>query len=210
MMFAMDPPLHERVYVGLKKDFLAGRFVPGRRIDIQDIADRHRSSKTPVREAAFTLVGEGLLKHHEVGGFVVPILTPKELIELLGWHMQLMITALATLRDSSVRRALQPYSTAGGETPRVRVALLATSIFSSLAEATGNRQAALEVRRLNERLHYSRINEIAEASHAEKELAIFASMEVGNFRKATRRRIESYHLRKINHQLQIIHNTQPA
>src|SRR3546814_19064250 len=61
MMSAMDPPLHERVYEGLKEDYLAGHFVPGKKIDIQDLATRHRSSKNPVREAAFIMVGEGLL-----------------------------------------------------------------------------------------------------------------------------------------------------
>jgi DNA-binding GntR family transcriptional regulator len=58
-MSAMDPPLQERVYLGLKNDYLAGHFVPGKRIDIQDLATRYRSSKTPVREAAFILVGRG-------------------------------------------------------------------------------------------------------------------------------------------------------
>jgi DNA-binding GntR family transcriptional regulator len=65
----MDPPLQERVYLGLKADYLAGHFVPGKRIDIQDLANRHHSSKTPVREAAFIFVGEGLFMHHGDGGF---------------------------------------------------------------------------------------------------------------------------------------------
>lgn len=210
MMSAMDPPLQERVYHGLKADYLAGHFVPGKRIDLQDLANRHHSSKTPVREAAFILMGEGLFKHHADGGFLVPILEPAELIELLDWHMRLLIAALTTLKESVVRRALQPFSIPGGGTSAVSVALRATEIFSSLAEATGNRQATGEVRRLNERLHYSRITETAESTHAEKELAIFASMEVGNFHKATRRRIEAYHMRKIDRQLQIIRSKQPT
>ncbi|WOF45060.1 GntR family transcriptional regulator [Sphingopyxis indica] len=204
MMSAMDPPLQERVYLGLKADYLAGHFVPGKRIDLQDLANRYHSSKTPVREAAFIFVGEGLFVHHADGGFLVPTLEPAVLIELLDWHMQLLITALTTLKESAVRRALQPYSTLGGETSPVCVALRAMEIFSSLAEATGNRQATHEVRRLNERLHYARITETAETTHAEKELAIFASMEVGNFHKATRRRIEAYHARKIARQRTII------
>src|SRR3546814_7321813 len=78
MMSAMDPPLHERVYEGLKEDYLAGHFVPGKKIDIQDLATRHRSSKTPVREAAFIMVGEGLLVHHSDGGFLVPVRRSEE------------------------------------------------------------------------------------------------------------------------------------
>ncbi|WP_150291078.1 GntR family transcriptional regulator [Sphingobium estronivorans] len=208
-MSAMDPPLQERVYLGLKADYLAGHFVPGKRIDLQDLANRYHSSKTPVREAAFVLVGEGLFMHHSDGGFLVPILEPTELIELLDWHMQLLIAVLTTLKESAVRRALQPYSILPSETSAVSIALRAAEIFSSLAEATGNRQATHEVRRLNERLHYSRIAETAETTSAKKELAIFASMEVGNFHKATRRRIEAYHMRKIYRQHQIIRNGPP-
>src|SRR3546814_20526648 len=57
MMSAMDPPLHERVYEGLKEDYLAGHFVPGKKIYIQDLATSNRSSKTLVREAAFIKIG---------------------------------------------------------------------------------------------------------------------------------------------------------
>ncbi|MDF0490257.1 GntR family transcriptional regulator [Sphingomonas sp. H39-1-10] len=207
-MSAIDPPLQERVYHGLKADFLAGHFVPGKRIDIQDLANRHHSSKTPVREAAFIFVGEGLFVHHADGGFLVPILEPAELIELLDWHMQLLIAVLTTLKESAVRRALQPFSIVGGEASAVGAALRATEIFSSLAEATGNRHATHEVRRLNERLHYSRITETAETTGAEKELALFASMEVRSLRRATRRRVEAYHARKIAHLEKIIQLSQ--
>ena len=207
MRSAMDPPLQERVYLGLKADYLAGQFVPGKRIDIQDLANRHHSSKTPVREAAFILVGEGLFTHHSDGGFLVPILEPNELIELLAWHLQLLMTTLSNLKETTLRRALQQYSTLSEQPSSVSTAVRATEIFSSLAEATGNRQASFEVRRLNERLHYSRISEAAKPALAEKELAILASMEVANFRKATRRRIEAYHARKIANQWKIIQDS---
>ncbi|MEQ6335580.1 hypothetical protein, partial [Sphingobium sp. MK2] len=54
---------------------------------------------------------------------------------------------------------------------------------------------------------YSRISEAAKPALAEKELAILASMEVANFRKATRRRIEAYHARKIANQWKIIQDS---
>jgi len=203
-MSAMDPPLHERVYGGLKADYLAGLFVPGKKIDIQELATRHRSSKTPVREAAFTMVGEGLLTHHADGGFLVPILAPKELVELLYWHMQLLITVLATVKESTLRQALQPYAVFDQETSAVGIAIRTNEIFLAMAEATGNREATLDVRRLNDRLHYSRIAEATAPIYSAKELAIFTSMEVESFRKATRRRVEAYHVRKIDRQLQVI------
>lgn len=204
MMSAMDPPLHERVYEGLKEDYLAGHFVPGKKIDIQDLATRHRSSKTPVREAAFILVGEGLLAHHSDGGFLVPVREPAELIELLAWHMQLIAATLTRLRETAMREALQQSLTRSSAPSPVSVANLAAAIFSSLAAATGNREALIAVRGLNERLHYSRIIDAVDPGLAEKELATIAGVGAANLPKATRRRIEAYHLRKIAHQQRII------
>lgn len=204
MMSAMDPPLHERVYEGLKEDYLAGHFVPGKKIDIQELATRHRSSKTPVREAAFILVGEGLLTHHSDGGFLVPDLDPHEIIELLAFHMQLMQSILSALKEASVRAALQQIVGSRSTSTPASIANLATAIFSGLAEASGNRQASIQVRRINERLHYSRIAETNDLDVAVKELATISSLEVANLLKATRRRVEVYHMRKIAHQRELV------
>lgn len=204
MMSAMDPPLHERVYHGIKEDFLAGHFVPGRKIDLQLLATRHRSSKTPVREAAFMLSGEQLLTHHSDGGFVVPILEPAELIELLAWHMQMVLSLLANLKESTIRASLQQNQGRNDTPSPASVANLATNIFASLAAATGNRQSAGTVRHLNERLHYSRIADMTDPLAAEKELRAIANVDVSNLPKAMRRRIEAYHLRKIDRQRKAI------
>lgn len=203
-MSAMDRPLQERVYHGLKADYFAGHFVPGKRIDIQDLANRHHSSKTPVREAAFIFVGEGLFMHHEDGGFLVPIPEPLELIELLGWHMQLIMACMSGLREPALRRALQQYSNMAQDASAVDLALRAMEIFTSLADASGNSQASIHVRRLNERLHYTRIADAIEPKIAEKELSALTSPRVADFRRAVRRRIEAYHLRKICHQRHIV------
>ncbi|WP_197418031.1 GntR family transcriptional regulator [Blastomonas sp. CCH13-E1] len=192
------------MYEGLKEDYLAGHFVPGKKIDIQDLATRYRSSKTPVREAAFILVGEGLLAHHTDGGFLVPVREPAELIELLAFHMQMMAATLSNLRESAIRGVLLQVPALGPRRSPVDVASLATDIFASLAEATGNHHASLLIRRLNERLHYARIAEAPDSAMAEKELATIVDVNVTNLSKATRRRIEAYHVRKIAHQQKII------
>lgn len=207
MMSAMDPPLHERVYEGIKQDYLAGHFVPGKRIDIQELATRHRSSKTPVREAAFILVGEGLFAHHADGGFLVPIIEPAELIDLLAWHMQLMAITLTCLRESAIRSVFQQSLVLASAPSPVSVANLATGIFASLADATGNHQTSRDVRRLNRRLHYSRIADAIHPRLAQKELTTIANLAVANLTKAARRRIETYHLRKIDHQRSVIHSS---
>lgn len=209
-MSAMDPPLHERVYEGLKDDYLAGHFVPGKKIDIQELATRHRASKTPVREAAFIMVGEGLLTHHGDGGFLVPVLKPEQIILLLDLHMRLLVALLATVKESVVRHALQPFVALGMGASAVDIALRTTEIFSSIAEAAGNDVASSHVRRLNERLHYSRVLDAAGRLSAAREVAMFLNMEVESLHKATRRRVEAYHARKIDHQRRIIQSQHTA
>jgi DNA-binding GntR family transcriptional regulator len=209
MMSAMDPPLQELVYLGLKADYLAGHFIPGKRIDIQYLANRHHSSKTPVREAAFILVGEGLFIHHVDGGFLVPVPEPPEIMELLKWHMQIIMACISGLGEPALRRALQQQSTIVADSSAVALASRAMEIFTSLADAGGNNQASTHIRRLNERLHYARIADAAEPKIAEKELSALTSPQVADFRKALRRRIEAYHVRKICHQQKIIQTTSP-
>lgn len=199
MMASLDPPLHERVYAGLKADYLAGAFIPGKRIDLQDLADRHRSSKTPVREAAFILVGEGLFRHHADGGFVVPILSRIDLIEMHEWHLQLVSAAALVLNESVIEAILQEFPSIDGAPSANKVAILTGEFFISLAKATGNGFASVEVRRINDRLHYYRIAETVDAKMACRELEMLTNSSVLNVRKAMRRRLAAYHQRRIVH-----------
>jgi len=203
-MASLDPPLHERIYAGLKADYLAGEFIPGRRIDLQDLADRHRSSKTPVREAAFILVGEGLFRHHADGGFVVPILNGTDLIEMHEWHLNLVLAAALTLSETAIQTILQKFPRPDGSLSAVKVALLTGDFFTSLVAATGNSLAAIEVRKINDRLHYYRITEIGEAKSASRELEILTNSGVANVHKAIRRRLAAYHRRRIDHLVQSV------
>lgn len=197
-MAALDPLVQERIYHALKADFMAGILVPGQRMDVQEIANRHRSSKTPVREAACILVGQGLLVHHRDGGFTVPPNDPAVLVELHQWHMQLQLGILARLKDSALRRTLEHFSGLGGVVTAVEVSRRATEIFVALAGATANRWSVADVRRLNERLHYSRISQTSRPSSARKELDRLIDTDVVDLQKSMRRRIEAYHMRRID------------
>lgn len=197
MMAAFDPPIHERVYGGLKADYLAGDFIPGKRIDLQDLADRHRSSKTPVREAAFILVGEGLFRHHADGGFVVPTLDVPDLIEMHEWHLQLVLAAVLVLDGPAIQSVLQEFPGISGLLSPVQLAALTGDFFTSLAAATRSTRASVDVRRLNDHLHYYRIAEFAGAKNARTELKILLSPSARDLRKVLRRRLITYHRRKI-------------
>lgn len=197
-MAAMDPLLQERVYHALKADYLAGTFVPGRRLDIQELAMRHRASKTPVREAACIMVGQGLLVHHPDGGFTVPVDEPRDIIDLYDCHMQMILGVISGLKESAVRRTLLRFADVIIVPTAIDMAQLTTEIFVALSADTGNRRLAADVRRTNERLHYVRIAEPFSSSTAVRELQNFINADVKDIHKSMRRRVESYHLRRID------------
>lgn len=76
---APETATHQRIYRTIKEDYLAGAFGPGARIQIPSIARRANSSVTPVREALYRLVGEGLVEADPDGGFRSLFLTSTHL-----------------------------------------------------------------------------------------------------------------------------------
>jgi len=69
------------VYDELRKEIIAGRYPPGTRIVVDQIASQLGVSKLPVRGAVDRLVGEGWLQTRAHVGAVVPELSPDEILE---------------------------------------------------------------------------------------------------------------------------------
>ncbi|MFZ5694514.1 MAG: GntR family transcriptional regulator [Pseudomonadota bacterium] len=206
LMAALDPITQERVYRALKAEYLAGRYHAGERLDISDIADRHGSSKTPVREAACRLMGERLLEPDSAGGFRVALATPQELIHLYAWNAHLLLCLTQRIKRSVLSQTLAQFSPDEiGDTP-VDIAKLTGSIFLALAAATGNPEAAATIGQINERLFYPRVDGAANVADAAKELRTMMNSEVVDVHKSIHRRIESYHERRIVHQQDVIHD----
>lgn len=196
MMSAMDPPLHERVYDGLKRDYLAGLLKPGSRLDILEIADRHRSSRTPAREALCRLMGEGLIEAHPEGGLRLTQYNPERLIHLYKWNMNLTIGFANGIGQSALKGALEqaaPTSLRSG----LDASLSVGKLFVLLAQATGNDFAVASINNMNERLHYVRIDEAGDLSEAMREILVLTNPIVSDVRKSMRRRLEGYHTRRI-------------
>jgi DNA-binding GntR family transcriptional regulator len=201
---AIDPIAQVRVYRALKAEYLAGRFHAGEKLQIQDIADRHGSSKTPVREAACRLMGERLVEPDSSGGFRVAIATPLELVHLYTWNTHLLLGLTQRMKKSILSQTLDRFSGVRiGDTP-VELTTLTGSIFLAFAEATGNAEAVACIAQLNERLFYSRIAETTKVKEVARELRTMTNSAVADVHKSVHRRIESYHERRIALQRQII------
>jgi DNA-binding GntR family transcriptional regulator len=79
----LPPQSHaETVYDALKKDILNGTLAPGAILREEDLARRHRVSRTPVRAALSRLETEGLATRHSGTGLLVSELGPDEIIDL--------------------------------------------------------------------------------------------------------------------------------
>ncbi|WP_176590660.1 GntR family transcriptional regulator [Sphingobium sp. EM0848] len=196
-MAAAMPFVQQRIYNALKADYLSGLFVPGRRLDIQDLADRHSASKTPVREAACILVGERILGHHAESGFMVPDPVSTDIADQQAWHMQMLISIVGGLKVSALRSALLRFDGAVDATGPVGAALLTAEIFISIASASANQRLRDDIRLTNERLHYARIAELTNLPLALAELRTLVKSDVRDLQKSMRRRLESYHMRRI-------------
>lgn len=78
--------LWERAHAALKSALLAGRFAPGERMVLREIADELGISLTPVRDAVNHLIAENILERGGVGqggGAAVPLLNAEQFNQLM-------------------------------------------------------------------------------------------------------------------------------
>ncbi len=74
----------EIIYKDLKDKIIEGKFKAYEVLKEEDLAEKYRVSRTPVREALQILVKEGFLSHKRKVGYIVKPLTKNELKEIVG------------------------------------------------------------------------------------------------------------------------------
>ncbi len=97
--------LWDRAYAALKSALLEGRYAPGDRIILRDVADELGISLTPVRDAVNRLTAEKILERGGVGnggGATVPLLSADQFSQLMAVRISLepMATAVAAAHAS--------------------------------------------------------------------------------------------------------------
>jgi len=80
--------LREQVYDLIRSDLSHARFTPGKRFFEVELAARYGVSRTPVREALFQLVNDGLVVSED-RGYVVPEDDPRRFADRLEVHLLL-------------------------------------------------------------------------------------------------------------------------
>src|SRR5436190_1701331 len=78
--------LRDRVYAEIKEDILTGVLAPGQLLQEGQLAQRFKTSKTPVREALARLVQEDLLEAFPRVGYVVTDCTVEDAQAVLDFR----------------------------------------------------------------------------------------------------------------------------
>lgn len=73
--------LTTRVYRQIKEAIMAGRFQPGERLPIRQLAEKMGTGITPVREALLRLVSNGVLEMKPAHPIAIPVLNKKKYLE---------------------------------------------------------------------------------------------------------------------------------
>lgn len=158
-MAAMDPHTQERVYKSLKEEYRAGLLEPGKRLDLQDLADRHRASKTPLREAACRLVGERLFERHSEGGFAVATLSAGGAQSLLECRLALTNGIFALLEAPTIAEVAAAVLTKPRSRTPLEIVSEVADFFVQIASCTLNGEIVEAVRNVDDRLLYLQLAE---------------------------------------------------
>ena len=99
----MSDNLQEQIYQNIRAALLAGRFQPGERLKIRDLAAEWGTSPMPVRGALQRLVAEGALEGEARCSLRVPAMTRERFEQLLPVRMNLegLAVELAAARITS-------------------------------------------------------------------------------------------------------------
>jgi len=82
------PRLSTQIYELIRTDLRYGRYVPDTRFTEPGIAEAMNTSRTPVREALFQLVSNGLLEEYD-RGYGLPKLSKSDIAQMMDIRIQL-------------------------------------------------------------------------------------------------------------------------
>jgi len=191
--------LIEQVFAGIKAEICSGVLLPGHRVNITAMSDRHRCSKTTLRAALYRLVGEGLLEVHRNEGFYRPLVTDQTVRDKYDWNEQVFMLGLNASKlkptSSAAVPAFEPAGDPVGDIER---------FFALIAEQSDNSLIVEEMLRLNDHLHPLRLLKGTLPLDLERELTEFASAWAAQDVEALKHLIRDYTKRRLDIVAQIV------
>lgn len=86
--------LTEETLARLRHDIVSGEFAAGEKVKSEDLKKRYQVGTSPIREALFQLVSDGLVRSDGQRGFRVAELRAEELLDITDWRARLECEAL--------------------------------------------------------------------------------------------------------------------
>ncbi|SEJ46442.1 DNA-binding transcriptional regulator, GntR family [Sphingobium sp. AP50] len=191
-MAPSDPVTHERVYKCIRRDILDGTIKPGSRLAATDLARRLEASVTPVREAMYRLVGEGLISSAQ-SGFHASVIDEGMLLDVIDASQKLLIIGLQRL---SPDETLENASAKAGEEPDAEQAtdMLETAL-SYLFRSTKNGVIIGWGERTVYQLHVLRLGQCLVSQRARQEGQTLLKLAAMRDRTRLARQILAHHRR---------------
>lgn len=148
----------DRIYQDLRRSIILGQFQPGQKLNLDELAQHHQTSVTPVREALQMLAQEDLITSRAHSGYYVTRVTLKELKDLLEMREILEVAAVeraaAQITEEQLEALEQVHAgeiTTGHEDYE-RSVIENRRFHYLIALASGNQELADQLCRLHDRL----------------------------------------------------------
>lgn len=186
----------ERVYGGLRRAVIVGRYLPGTTLSALGIAEEFGTSIAPVRDAAHRLVGEGLIETQHGGGFRIPTLSENDLRDLYVWHGQVLRLAIKHRSSPSISIDMSATLDALDPADTRAIADATIDIFARLAGASRNAEHIRAIERVADRLYATRLRERIIRDRVYELKAVCTATASGR-ESAVRDAIWAYHRRRL-------------
>lgn len=191
-MPAPQPITHDRIYRTIKAHILAGQFTPGARLTATRIAGQYEASITPVREAIYRLVGEGLVEMTPEGFHVKPS-SRDMLLDILDLSQKLLVVGLQRWSRTPAMIYGDPLL-AGALSAEEAVQLL-EQILVTLFAASNNKAILAWGEQANERLRWIRTYQCRSSRRALLECVSIHKLAEQGDRARLRRQLLAHHRR---------------
>jgi DNA-binding GntR family transcriptional regulator len=188
----MAPGTFERVYAAIKQRLRDGLYTPGARLEPAALSDELNASVTPVRDALHRLTGERLVEAPRHEGFRVPVMTETLLRQLYGWHLDLLLLAVAKHQTTALAGEMMANGDGGEATQLERQ----NRLFLALARIAGNPEHVAAVEALSARLRPVQLLEELFLDEPEAETSEIVRALRERDRRALRSSLVRYHRRR--------------
>jgi len=148
----------DRIYQDLRRSIILGHFQPGQKLNLDELAERHQTSVTPVREAVQMLAQEDLVTSRAHSGYFVTQVTLKELKDLLEMREILELAAVeraaAQITEPQLEELERVHAEeiSSGHEEYERSVIENRRFHYLIALASGNQELADQLAKLHDRL----------------------------------------------------------